>query len=181
MHMEFHLHCSGRFPCMLFVHFVQPRFKGVSQAAIAWAVGLDHVLYEDCQICWPKIRSLQLMSEYGEPFELKIQGLPARQLNQAESVEDGVFTEDTYIVHLKGLWWRILILNSTAHPIPTRCLAWNSDAHKLWTSLYLVWRPEHVIDTIIRNGEGCPATSWLDRPEDQLGAASRSVNGWGMG
>ncbi|CAE7307458.1 unnamed protein product [Symbiodinium sp. CCMP2592] len=158
-------------------------FKGVSQAAIAWAVGLDYVLYEDCQICRPKIQPLQLMSEYGEPFELKIQGLPARQLNQAESVEDGVLTEDTYIVHLKGLWWRILILNSTAHPIPTRCLAWNSDAHKLWTSLYLVWRPEHVIDTIIRNGEGCPATSWLDRPEEQLGAVSRSssVNDWGMG
>ena len=81
---------------------VQTRFKGVSQAAIAWVVGLHNLLYEDCEICWPKAPVLEMLSEYGEPFKLKAQGLPARLLNQAESVVDGVLTKDMHIVHLKG-------------------------------------------------------------------------------
>ena len=27
---------------------------------------------------------------------------------------------------------------------------------RMWTSLYLAWRPEHVIDTVIRHGQGSP-------------------------
>ena len=135
-------------------------FKGLSQAAIAWFIGSSNLLFEDCLVCSRTI-SFDSVSA-GEPFSLKAQGLPARFLNQAESLGDGLsLSGDTHMVHLKGLWWRVLILNATAHSTATRCLVWNAAAYELWKSLYLAWRPETVIRTSVHHGEHCPDLSLL--------------------
>ena len=142
------------------IHFLE-EFKGLSQAAIAWFVGSSNLLFGDCLVCWPEAINFTSVSTGGEPFTLAAQGLPARFLNQAESVADGVLNGDTHLVHLKGLWWRVLLLNATAHSTATRCFVWNAAAYELWKSLYLAWRPELVIHTRIHASEHCPDVSLL--------------------
>ncbi|OLQ10250.1 hypothetical protein AK812_SmicGene6073 [Symbiodinium microadriaticum] len=139
-------------------------FKAPGQAAIAWIVGLQNLLFEDCLVCWPEITSVGIEVSQDEKMALKIQGLPARFLNQAESVEQGILGPDTHMVHLKGLWWRLLLLNGTAHSTATRCLGWNSGAYQLWATLYLAWQPQHVVSAHVRRGQGdfCPDPSeWM--------------------
>ena len=136
-------------------------FRALNQAAIAWFVGSANLLYNDCLVCWPRTISFDSVSATGEQFSLSAQGLPARFINQAESVTDGLLSREVHMVHLKGLWWRVLILNATAHSTATRCFAWNTGAYDLWKSLYLAWRPELVVTTSVHQGQQCPDVASL--------------------
>ncbi|CAE7255581.1 unnamed protein product [Symbiodinium sp. CCMP2592] len=154
-----HVHSDPDFP-----KDVLREFKAPGQASIAWIVGLQNLLFEDCLVCWPDITSVEIDVSRHEKLVLKIQGLPARFLNQAESVVEGSLGPDTHMVHLKGLWWRLLLLNGTAHSTKTRCLGWNSGAYQLWATLYLAWQPQHVLSAYVRRGRGdsCPEPSeWM--------------------
>ncbi|CAE7713818.1 unnamed protein product [Symbiodinium sp. CCMP2456] len=154
-----HVHSERDFP-----KEVLREFKAPGQAAIAWIVGLQNLLFEDCLVCWPEIISVEIEVSQHEKLAMKIQGLPARFLNQAESVGEGSLGPDTHMVHLKGLWWRLLLLNGTAHSTATRCLGWNSGAYQLWATLYLAWQPQHVVSAHVRRGRGdfCPDPSdWM--------------------
>ena len=137
-------------------------FKAPNQAAIALIVGTSNLLYDDCKVCRHTLNlesNPELATTLGS-FSLKVQALPMRYLNQAESLKNGEIPDDLHMLHLKGLWWRILVMEATAHPTETRCYHWNFEAYVYWVAMFRIWQPDYDASlTVISDVSKCNDTS----------------------
>merc|ERR1711994_212022 len=76
-------------------------FKGTSQAALAALIGLENLKWDACAACGSSPVKVPVEDAGGKICgEARVVGLPARFLNQAESLPDGRLTGDTHILHL---------------------------------------------------------------------------------
>ena len=144
-------------------------FKSPNQAAIALIVGTSNLQYGNCSVCWPHILHLEtrpeLATTLGGIFSVRVQGLPVRYLNHPESLKDGEIPDDLHVLHLKGLWWRILVMEATAHPTETRCYDWNFEAYVYWLAMFRIWKPEYDVSvTILADNTKCSNTVSPSRP-----------------
>jgi len=91
-------------------------FRGPFQAALAHILGghnreLLHTNLglNNCALCGD-VRTVAINGpghDVTRPeFEVDIRGVPARFINQAESLPDGHFYEGLRLFHMKGSWWR---------------------------------------------------------------------------
>lgn len=137
-------------------------FKAPNQAAIALIVGTSNLLYDDCEVCRHTLNlesNPELATTLGS-FSLKVQALPMRYLNQAESLKNGEIPDDLHMLHLKGLWWRILVMEATAHPTETRCYHWNFEAYVYWVAMFRIWQPDYDASlTVLSDVSKCNDTS----------------------
>merc|ERR1711963_1111830 len=125
-------------------------FKGTSQAALAALVGLENLKWDTCVACGGSPISVPIEDNDGKICgHARVVGLPARFLNQAESLPGGRFTNDTHILHLKGTWWRMVMYINAAVATYHRQYSWNWEAHELWSNMYRVWRPGHKFNLTV--------------------------------
>lgn len=128
-----------------YIRALLDEYKAPTQASIAALIGLDKLVWETCEVCKGDTIPVELEIPIGDGriavVNVNVVGIPARFLNQMESMPDGRFTDDTHIVHLKGDWWRTLVFNQIATVTAHRTYAWNRDAYFLWADMYAAWAP----------------------------------------
>jgi len=111
-------------------------FKGPSQAALAFLLTQGQMeLMQSKEECCSSVRTVMLeaLQKGGPDVEVRMLGIPARFLNDAESTEDGTLPKSVHVVHLKGHWWRTVLPDGLEHiVVPTRSYEWNREAFELW-------------------------------------------------
>merc|ERR1740117_1305085 len=93
---------------------LREEFKGPSQAALAFLLTRSDVeLMRDERACCSSVRVVELEPRPSDvdqrPVEVRMWGIPAQYLNDAESTEDGRLPATVHVVHLKGHWWRAVL------------------------------------------------------------------------
>ncbi|CAE8610801.1 unnamed protein product [Polarella glacialis] len=122
-------------------------FRGNDQAGLALLVCAydterlqDLLGWGSCQVCAEPVTA-QLSIFHGErEMEIRFKAVPARMLNHPESMRDGLFQPDLHVVHLKGLWWRVILGKGIAGITDTRKPYWNRQAVHLWNETFTVWQ-----------------------------------------
>merc|ERR1712046_361738 len=124
-------------------------FKGPSQAALAFLLTQGEIEgMRSISECCSTVRSIMLeplLPGAKEDVEVRMMGLPARYLNDAESTEDCSLPASVHMVHLKGHWWRNVLPEGLTHVVvPTRSYEWNREVFDLWRRHYAIlstWDP----------------------------------------
>lgn len=120
---------------------LREEFKGPSQAALAFLLSqgeLERMLDVGACCRQPREVALEPMPHEVQLFHVRMWGIPARYLNDAESTEDGSLPETVHVVHLKGHWWRMVLPEAREDIVaPTRSYAWNREAFELWRRHYV--------------------------------------------
>lgn len=115
-------------------------FKGPSQAALAFLLTRSEIeLMRDPDECCNRVRTVTLepLDPNGEKVDVRMLGVPAQYLNDAESTEDGKLLDTVHVVHLKGHWWRAVLPDGREDLwAPTRSYEWNREALELWRRHY---------------------------------------------
>lgn len=114
---------------------LREEFKGPSQAALAFLLTKSELdVMKNMSVCCSTVRITTVQLGSGSPeVEVRMMGLPARYLNDAESTMDGTLPESVHVVHLKGHWWRMVLPKALEHIVaPTRSYEWNREAFELW-------------------------------------------------
>eukprot|EP00928_Gymnodinium_smaydae_P040416 TRINITY_DN27411_c0_g1_i1.p1 TRINITY_DN27411_c0_g1~~TRINITY_DN27411_c0_g1_i1.p1 ORF type:complete len:601 (-),score=121.94 TRINITY_DN27411_c0_g1_i1:159-1904(-) len=124
-------------------------FRGNDQAGLALLVSgfdtegmLPRVLGwgDACGACQRPVEANLDLFSGEEPLRVRFRALPARLLNNPESMDGGTFSADLRVVHLKGTWWR-MSLPYGAHFIgATRRPEWNRDGLALHRLCFEIWQ-----------------------------------------
>lgn len=120
-------------------------FKGPSQAALAFLITQGEIeRMKRVDECCSTVRTVELeaIAPGASAMEVRMLGLPARYINDAESTEDGRLPESVHVVHLKGHWWRtVLPEGHENYWAPTRSYEWNREAFELWRRHHSPYAP----------------------------------------
>jgi len=118
-------------------------FKGPSQAALAFLLTRGDVSQmRDIKACCCVVRKVNLELTHSDsgPVQVRMLGLPARYLNDAESSMDGRLPRSVHVAHLKGHWWRTVLPDAHEHiSAPTRTYEWNREVFELWRHHYVAF------------------------------------------
>lgn len=96
--------------------------------------------WRHCLACSEAVEAQLAMFSGESPMPLRFRALPARLLAHAESMHGGIFPSGLSLVHLKGMWWRVLLSSNIIGFDATRQLDWNRDALTLHRICFNEWQ-----------------------------------------